>query len=150
MKTSKTQSHIIEQIMQEHDALRDKVHRIHTVLAEPEPSNEDIEALLREFLYALTMHFSMEEDENGFFDEVTAHAPRLTSQAGKLRIEHKQMLGELRELCRFAAAGSPSMPWWRELRSRCHEFSARLMRHEHLENSLLLQAHQDDLGSGAD
>jgi hypothetical protein len=71
----------------------------------------------------------------------------LAGQAGKLCIEHKQMLRDADELCRFAAAGSPSMPWWRELRTRCHEFSKRLMHHEHEENKLLQEAHQTDIGA---
>jgi iron-sulfur cluster repair protein YtfE (RIC family) len=140
-----TQSATIERILQEHDALRDKVRRIHSVLAEPEPAQGEIDVLLREFLNTLIAHFDYEEDE-GFFDEVAAHAPRLASQAGKLSIQHREMLRDAAELCRFAAAGSPSMPWWRELRMRCHEFSKRLMQHEHEENRLLLEARQSDIG----
>ena len=140
------QSDAIDRVLQEHNALRDKVSRIHTVLASPEPAQDEIETLLREFLNALLVHFSNEENED-FFDDVTAHSPRLGGQAGKLCVEHKQMLREADELCRFAAAGSPSMPWWRELSSRCHEFSKRLMHHEHEENKLLQEAHQTDIGA---
>ena len=46
--------------------LRDKVQRIHSVLAEPEPAQAEIDALLREFLNTLIVHFSNEENE-GFF-----------------------------------------------------------------------------------
>src|SRR5688572_14977675 len=145
MNPTLTQSESIERIMQEHDALRDKVRRIHSVLAEPEPAQDEIEILLREFLNALIVHFDYEEDE-GFFNDVAAHAPRLTGQADKLCIEHREMLRDAAKLCRFAAAGSPSMPWWRELRSRCHEFSKRLMQHEHEENHLLQEARQSDIG----
>jgi iron-sulfur cluster repair protein YtfE (RIC family) len=140
-----TQSETIERIMQEHDALRDKVRRIHSVLAEPEPAQGEIEILLREFLNALIIHFDCEEDE-GFFTEVASHSPRLAGQAGKLCNEHREMLRDADELCRFATAGSPSIPWWRELRSRCHEFSKRLMHHEHEENKLLQEARQSDIG----
>jgi len=146
MNRTISQSDAIDRVLQEHNALRDKVSRIHTVLASPEPAQDEIETLLRDFLNALLVHFSNEENE-GFFDEVTAHSPRLAGQAGKLCVEHKQMLREADELCRFAAAGSPSMPWWRELSSRCHEFSKRLMHHEHEENKLLQEAHQTDIGA---
>lgn len=145
MNRTNTQSEIIEQIMQEHDALRDKVRRIHAVLAQSVPAPDEVETLLREFLTTLVVHFSNEEDE-GFFREVTAHAPRLAGQAGKLCVEHRQMLQEANELCRFAAAGSPSMLWWRELSTRCHEFSKRLMHHEVEENKLLHESHQVDIG----
>jgi iron-sulfur cluster repair protein YtfE (RIC family) len=146
MNRTNTQAEVIERIMQEHDALRDKVRRIHAVLSQPEPAPDDIEKVLREFLNALVVHFSTEEEGEGFFAEVTAHAPRLAGQAGKLCVEHAQLLREFDEICRFAAAGSPSMPWWRELRSRCHAFNSRLMHHEHEENSLLQRAYQEDIG----
>lgn len=140
-----TQSEAIERILQEHDALRDKAGRIHSVLAKPEPAQGEIETLLREFLNALIVHFDYEEDD-GFFDEIAFHAPRLAGLAGKLCNEHREMLRDAAKLCRFAAAGSPSMPWWRELSLRCREFSKRLMRHEHEEHKLLQEARQSDIG----
>jgi iron-sulfur cluster repair protein YtfE (RIC family) len=147
MARAKAQSEIIEIVVQEHEALRNKLHRIHSVLAQPEPTPIEIETLLREFRNTLLVHFSTEEDD-GFFDEVTTHAPRLARQSGKLSIEHNQLLREANELCQFAAAGSPSMPWWRELHARCHAFSKRLMHHEREENKLLQEAHQSDIGEG--
>jgi hypothetical protein len=141
----RTPSEIAARILEEHEALREKLHRIHAVLAEPEPNRTEIESLLREFLNALVLHFSMEEDE-GFFTDVTTHAPRLTSEADKLCVEHKHLLDEAKSLIRFASAGSPSMSWWRELSVRCHELSKRLMQHEHRENKLLQEAHQSDIG----
>jgi iron-sulfur cluster repair protein YtfE (RIC family) len=141
-----TKHDVVERIVQEHDALRAKVGRIHAVLAKPQPAADEIETLLHEFLNALIIHFSNEEDD-GFFVEVTAQAPRLAGQAGQLCVEHKQLIRQVDELCRFAAAGSPSVLWWRELRSRCHEFSKRLMRHEREECNLLQEAHQADLGA---
>jgi hypothetical protein len=146
MVHAKAQSELAERVTREHEALRNKVHMIHSVLAQPEPTTVEIETLLREFLNTLFVHFSTEEDD-GFFDEVTSLAPRLASQAGKLCVEHQQLLREADELCRFAAAGSPSMPWWRELHARCHEFSKRLMHHESEENKLLQEAHQSDIGA---
>jgi hypothetical protein len=145
MKTT-TNHDVIARVRREHDALRDKVHQIHTVLALPKPTRDEIETLLRDFLNALIVHFWSEEDE-GFFREVTAQAPHLTGQADRLCDEHRQLLREVDELCRFAAAGSPSIAWWRELSSRCHEVSRRLMRHEREENKLLQQAHQEDIGT---
>jgi hemerythrin len=139
-------SDVIERIMEEHDTLREKLQRIHTVLARSEPTTDEIESLLREFLGALVIHFSNEEDD-GFFAEVTTCAPRLSGPAGELCNEHKQLIRKVDELCRFASAGSPSMVWWCELNCRCHEFSRQLMRHEREESKLLQEAHQDDIGT---
>lgn len=144
MNRTSTETEIVEQIMHEHDALRDKVRHIHAVLSEPAPAQDDVEELLRDFLTTLVVHFSNEEND-GFFGKVTAHAPQLAGQAGKLCVEHRQMLHDAAELCRFAAAGSPSMPWWRELRSRCHEFSKRLMQHEVEEHKLLHESRLADI-----
>ena len=144
MNRAHTETEIVEQIMHEHDALRDKVKRIHAILAEPGPAQDEIELLLREFLTTLVVHFSNEENE-GFFSEVTACAPLLKERAGKLCVEHRQMLQDANELCRFAAAGSPSIPWWRELSSRCHAFSKRLMQHEVEESKLLHESHLADM-----
>jgi iron-sulfur cluster repair protein YtfE (RIC family) len=147
MKTTTTNSEVFARIKQEHDALRDKLRRIHAVLAGPEIAADEITILLHEFQSALAVHFSNEEESEGFFDEVTAQAPRLAHQAGRLCNEHEEMLRKATELCRFAAAGSPSIAWWRELSSRCHEFSRQLMHHESEENKLLQQAHQEDIGA---
>lgn len=141
-----TQSEIVKRVMDEHDALRAKAQRINSVLAGPIPDQAEIEILLREFLHALIVHFSNEEDE-GFFAEVTVRAPWLAASAAKLCIEHRQMLHDAEELCRFASAGSPSMPWWRELTSRCHLFNERFMNHECQENKLLHEAHNADTGA---
>jgi iron-sulfur cluster repair protein YtfE (RIC family) len=146
MTSVNTKPEVVEKVMHEHDALRKKVHRIHSVLAQPDPTPDEIETLLREFMSTLVVHFSTEENE-GFFNEVTAQAPRLASRAGRLCIEHQQLLRQAEELCQFAAAGSPSMPWWRELHCRCHEFSKELMHHESEENKLLQEAHQSDIGA---
>src|SRR4029079_18379711 len=57
-----SESEIVAKIMDEHDQLREKVKRIHAIFSESEPSAAEIQAVLREFLTALTVHFSNEED----------------------------------------------------------------------------------------
>ena len=145
MNSPNLETEIVEQIMHEHDVLRDKLKHIHAVLTEP-PGQDEIEALLRDFLTTLVVHFSNEENE-GFFSEVAACAPLLKERAGKLCVEHRQMLHDAGELCRFASAGSPSLTWWRELNSRCHLFNERFMNHECQENKLLHEAHKADSGA---
>ena len=136
---------VFEQVNHEHEALREKLRRIHDVLAGADPAANEIATLLREFQAALELHFSNEE-KDGFFAEVTTYSPSLTHEADRLCVEHGQLRRTAAELCRFAAAGSPSLPWWRELGSRCHAFSKLLMHHESEENQLLQQAHRQDIG----
>ena len=106
MNRTNTETEIVEQIMHEHDVLRDKLQRIHAVLAEPGPAQDEIEALLREFLTTLVVHFSNEENE-GFFSEVTACAPHLKERAGKLCVEHRQMLHDANELMPVCSRRQP-------------------------------------------
>jgi hypothetical protein len=146
-KSTVSRSAAVEQVLHEHDALREKIKHLHSVLAGPAPNQEEVESLLRDFMLALIIHFTNEELDEGFFAEISAHAPRLAGKAGELCVEHETLLRDVDELCRFAAAGSPSMPWWRELNTRCHELTKRLMRHEHEENRLLQEAHQTDIGT---
>lgn len=133
--------------MREHDALRDKLRRIHGTIDNAKPSAEVVEGLLRDFQSMLEVYF-VHEETDGFFQEITDKAPRLVDRARMLCEEHRRMLSDAAELCRFAAAGSPSVPWWLELQSRCHAFSKRLMQHESEECALLQEAHQRDLGLG--
>jgi iron-sulfur cluster repair protein YtfE (RIC family) len=138
------ESDIAENIIKEHDALRHKVHCIHSALYEQDPSPGEIEALLREFLNALVVHFANEEDD-GFLRKVAAESPRLAKVAARLSIEHRELLREAEGLCRFAEAGAPSVTWWRELTSRCHAFNQRLMQHECEENRLLQKSHRTEI-----
>ena len=141
---------LAEKIKQEHDALRDKLRQIHAALAVRDMESGEITALLHEFHSALAVHFSNEEESEGFFEAVTAHSPRLAHHAGRLCTEHETLLRKADELCRFAVAGSPALSWWRELSTRCHEFSRQLMQHESEESQLLQQAYQEDLEGGGD
>jgi iron-sulfur cluster repair protein YtfE (RIC family) len=147
MSKLKDQSDVLDKIIQEHAALRHKLGRIHTVLAEPAPAQEEIEALLREFSNTLVAHFAKEE-EDGFFDEIVSRAPQLADQAGKLRVEHRHLVHDITQLLQFASAGSPSMPWWRELSSRCHVLSKKLMQHESDEGRLMQRAFHEEVAAG--
>jgi hypothetical protein len=147
MNAAKDRPEVLNKVLQEHAALREKLGHIHSVLAEPEPEGEEIERLLREFLSMLIVHFSCEEEE-GFFDEVVSRASYLADEAGKLRVEHKDLLHEVTALSQFASAGSPSMQWWRELNSRCHLLSKKLMQHEADESRLIQRAFQHEVEAG--
>jgi iron-sulfur cluster repair protein YtfE (RIC family) len=145
MNTQTTNHEVFEKMHREHNALREKLARIHDVFSGVVPAPDEIRVLLHEFEKALATHFSNEET-GGFFDDVTSLSPSSAGEAGRLCIEHRDLQHEAAELCRFAASGSPSMPWWRELASRCHTFSQKLMQHESAENRLLQMAYRRDEG----
>jgi iron-sulfur cluster repair protein YtfE (RIC family) len=140
LNMSDSQADIVERILREHDALRHKIHAIHSVLADHNPETSEIESLLRDFLNALVVHFANEEGDE-FFGDIRAKSPTLAVTADRLSIEHRELLHEAEELCRFAECGSPSIPWWRELASRSSRFNQRLMHHECEENELMSKSH---------
>ena len=146
MNVKSTESEAIESIEQEHEALREKLRYIHEVLAAHDTPGEKLAGLLRNLHDALEVHFANEEF-HGFFGEITAHAPHLKCSADKLCAEHQGMLHRASELARFAAAGTGSEAWWRELKSGFQVFSKQLMHHESHENALLQQAYQEDIGT---
>src|SRR4051794_12181119 len=115
MNYSTSQSEIVDRILCQHEQLREKLQRFH---AEPAPTAAEIRTLLDEFRTALVVHCSDEEDQ-GFFEDVKAHAPRLADRAGEACREHRRLMHEAHEICRFAAVGVPSTSWWRELSTRC-------------------------------
>lgn len=139
---------VADRIVHEHGALRQKIEGINSVLSGPRPEPTEVDRLLREFLTALHVHFTTEESE-GFFTAIVTNAPQHAERAGELCIEHRQLLHDADDLCRFAEAGSPSMPWWRELTGRCHEFNKRLARHEREEHRLMNEAHHVGMGPAA-
>ena len=93
---------VVGRIMQEHDALRDKLGWIHGTIENAKPSAEEVEGLLRDFQSMLEVHF-VHEETYGFFQEITDKAPRLLDRARMLCEEHRRMLSDAAELCRFAA-----------------------------------------------
>jgi len=137
---------VFEKIQQEHETLRSDLGHVHSVLENPGVSRGELLAQLKHLRTALSDHFWNEENE-GFFTEVTALAPRLVPQAHELCAEHQEMMHRASELVRFAAAGAPSELWRMELKSRFQAFGKQLMHHESEENSLLQRSFQQDIGA---
>jgi hypothetical protein len=140
-----TNREVIEDIEREHRALHKKLRAIHDVLSSDLNTRDEFVAMLLDLRKALEVHFANEEF-HGFFGEVITHAPHLKREADVLCVEHRDMLHTATELARFAGAGSCSVPWWRELRTRFDAFSDQLLRHESDENELLQRTYMDDLG----
>jgi hypothetical protein len=136
---------VFEEIEREHRALHQKLRALHDVLASDINARDEFVSMLHDLRKALEVHFANEEF-HGFFGEVVEHAPHLKRDADLLCVEHRDMLHTATELARFAAAGSCSTPWWRELRTRFDAFSDQLLRHESDENELLQRTYNDDLG----
>jgi iron-sulfur cluster repair protein YtfE (RIC family) len=125
----------------EHEEIREKLRRLHEMFSEMIQAPKEIKALVDEFEETLVNHFAHEEF-GGFFDSVIHHAPQLEGEANRLCMEHHLLRSLVAELCEFAVAESPTLPWWRELASRCHVLSQKLIQHESAENALQRLAFQ--------
>jgi hypothetical protein len=131
-----------DSLHEEHENLLEQLGRVHDAIKSMAPAPTEIMGLLDEFEQALAHHF-VHEEMGGLFDAVASHAPSLANEANRLNAEHHLLRNQATELCRFAASGSASMAWWRELASRCHVFSQKLMQHESAENVLLQMARHE-------
>lgn len=146
MGANSPDAEVFEAIRREHDQLREKLKQINHVISDATATGEEVAQLLIGFHDQLKEHFSNEEQE-GFFEEITAQAPRLTPAADGLCDEHREMLVSASELAQFASKQANSKAGWDELNSKFQGFSKQLMHHESEENLLLQQAYQEDIGS---
>jgi iron-sulfur cluster repair protein YtfE (RIC family) len=133
-------------IAAQHGHLRDMIGQIQATLTN-RPDRRDvivheIAALLKE----LEVHFHEEEDA-GFFDQIDACAPQLTSETARLKEEHQVLLKQMRSLTALAETCEGSDPWWERLKTDFHQFSLTIMHHEAAENQLLQRAFNEDIGS---
>lgn len=134
----------------EHEELREQLARIHDVYLGMSKAPREIKALLNDFEETLLVHFANEEMGDSFFDAVVRRAPSLAWQADRLRMEHHILRSQVAELCQFAASGNSTMPWWRELASRCHVLSQKLLRHESAEIALQQLASHRHVSAASD
>lgn len=145
MDSQATSHEVFEEVCREHRVLGGKLARIRNICSGAITSGEEVAAMLLDLHDALREHF-LNEEFHGFFSEVIARVPAMTGEANKLCAEHRQMLQTATELMRFAAAGSASHEWWRELNTRFLVFADQLQRHEQDEDALLQRAYQEDIG----
>jgi len=136
---------IQERIRQEHERLRDLLGQITREMSARKGTAADLAQQLRSLRDQLHAHF-VEEEEHGFFDQITSQAPRLSGQTEKLCEEHVDMLDKLDKLVGQAEQGDGSDDWWSGLVKAFHDLSRELMQHEHEENELLQKVYSDDIG----
>ncbi len=98
----------------------------------------------------LAMHFALEE-AYGYFDDAVTEAPRLSTRASRLRDEHRELFtGLCRLLDQVEHArlrhGKHRVP--AKIEQVFTEFHQAFQRHESDENALILEAFNDDIGTG--
>ena len=146
MNKPQTKHELSEEILREHEDLRELLGKIHRMLANRLESVASVSEMLASFGEHVELHFA-EEETAGFFDDVVDRAPWLSNRIDALRTEHQQFLAAVRKLNEVAADGDGSADWFQRLESAFHRFSSELMHHESVENAILLEAYTDDIGA---
>lgn len=137
---------INDAIRREHEQLRALLGAIGQILTTRQVPHNVLVRRLWLLRDQLESHFRREQSD-GFFDQITDHAPHLAGRVAKLCAAHVEMLGELGGLVEQAMQGDSTDGWWCFLEAAFQDFGKRLMSHEREENALLQQAYTDDIGN---
>ena len=135
-----------QRVEHQHAELRGMVGEMQkTITSRPENAGF-LGQKLTELMKYLEMHFHEEEAE-GFFEQVERHAPRLTTETGQLKDEHKVFLVQVRSMIASVDSAEGTDAWWEQLEKDFLEFGKAIMQHESKENQLLQRAYIEDIGS---
>jgi hypothetical protein len=146
-------SAFLREIKEDNQELRRLLVQLRTLLADPEwwtYRERLFDSLLGDLRDQLAMHFSLEECY-GYFDSPLDVTPRLSARAESLRNQHRELyleacrLAEEAERVRYGEAPKSVLA---ELGLKFRDFDARFQYHEALENELLLEELQQDIGVG--
>jgi hypothetical protein len=145
---------LAERIDQDHRRLRAALAQLLAVLEEPVPEGNflawklEFLARLRSFQHNLLVHFDLEE-EGGFMDTVVRAAPQYARQVDRLLEEHAEIVKDLeRSIELFKGADSPTSSRLLRVRERVRELVSTHEAHEAVENELIQNVYNQDLGSG--
>ena len=145
MSSKSTNDDTLKRVQEEHRVLRELLVKVHQALTQHQQNIAEVSSLFNSLRNQIEEHFR-EEEEGGFFEQITDQAPRLEHRADEVRGEHAQLRDSISRLCFDVATGNGSEAWWQQLEEQFHAFSKELMRHEGHENELLQEAYQQDIG----
>lgn len=134
------------EIADEHDELRRLLQQFRTMLAAKNADRRELTVRITALADLIESHFGHEEEEGGYFSEVLAEAPRLQQKIDALRQQHAEFrttLDKFRALGR-GHRGSPHC--WQTLELFFDHFIAQFLEHERIENALVQEAYERDLG----
>jgi hypothetical protein len=143
----------LQEIKDDHHELRQLMHHTSAMLDHSGPVEIEYKRLVEMFSKLrdqLAMHFSLEE-AYGYYEDAIAVAPHLSRRAECLRGEHFNLFGEL---CRLAEMSEQllyhEMPGTllSSLAGDYRRFLVRFREHESQERDLILEALNDDIGTG--
>lgn len=141
MSAKRPEPHDLSKIAQQHQELRDTLHRIAEAT-----SLERLVPLLEKLHEQLGEHFADEEGEGGLADAIGESAPRHLRAVEALFHEHREFLEGVSGLiarCHALLQGPKA-----EILQEVQTLSQRLHQHEVRETDLLTDAVYTDVGTG--
>ena len=139
-------SPIFERIVGDHANLRDLLGEMHRIVVGRSETVDNVVKSVNTLIDFLRQHFKREEDD-GFFGEIAARAPRLSERAEDVSREHIELLAAIESFRDTALGGTATGAWWERLNSEFHRLMKDLMHHERREQDLLQEAFNVDIGT---
>jgi len=153
MRTVSINPAFLREIKDDHHELRQLIHHSSAMLDHSGPVEIDYKRLgelLTKLRDQLAMHFSLEE-AYGYFEDAMMVAPHLSRRAESLRSQHFDLFAEM---CRVVECSEQllyhEMPvrLLPRLAGQYHEFLSCFHEHEAAESDLIMEAFNDDIGTG--
>ncbi len=143
----------LQEIKDDHHELRQLMHHTSAMLDRSGPVEIEYPRLVQMFSKLrdqLAMHFSLEE-AYGYYEDAITVAPHLSRRAERLRGEHFTLFSDL---CRLVEKAEQLLyheqptTLLANLSGEYHRFLVRFRDHESQECDLILEAFNDDIGTG--
>ena len=135
-----------DDIAGEHQELRQLLRQFRELLAARDADSAALTIGVDELTHVIEAHFRHEEMTDGHFAELLAVAPRLQHRIEALKDQHLGFLAALEGLRDSARSHSGSAQCWQAMQFQFEEFSVRFREHERIENSLVQEVYERDLG----
>ncbi len=143
----------LREIKEDHHELRQLMHHTSAMLDRLGPEEIEYARLVEMFSKLrdqLAMHFSLEE-AYGYFEDAMVVAPHLSRRAEVLRGQHFDLFADL---CRLVESAEQLLyheqptSLLERLAGQYRRFLVRFREHESQECDLILEAFNDDIGTG--
>jgi len=133
----------IDQLRAEHRRLHGVLRHLRNSLVnavgpDESPSFTEVVRLLTSVRDELSRHFAQEE-AGGCLDEAVSHCPTLSTEVGRMRAEHPELLMAVDRLIARARKMTPSPVNQCELQREFEDLLHRIRAHEKAESELLSQ-----------
>ena len=139
-------SHSDNTVRRQHAQLNSLLEAIENRFRHDHQPSRNLVSLLNSLAVHLQTHFEFEEAD-GYFEDIIQKAPRLVSAVDQLIQEHSKMLQEIDELIKIARDDFAFKHDTTGLAKRYGQFRDKLAAHEHMENKLVQEAYNVDVGT---